>query len=185
MLKSEIIEMRLRELSMDEITGVAGGDIIVNGSPPSGGDNWWDRLPAFTYDYSSGIFSGTSYFGGGGGGGVPAAPAEPSMVDTDGDGVPDSPEIVVTGHDLDDAFQVNGNVYGVWDAPGQIATWYYWIPYDMFGFSGEYVRLGQYQVQSITVPNGPDATLSIPPSITWPAASTSWEPLPRDGEYYR
>ncbi len=100
MLKSELMEARLRVLSYDEMLSVAGGDIVVTGHRPSGGgDSWWDRIPGLTYDYTAGIFSGSSYFNYGGGGGsnstAPEPEPEPELVDTDGDGVPDSPEIVV------------------------------------------------------------------------------------------
>lgn len=106
----------MREISIDECRKVSGGSVIetivVTGAKvlrDDGGYSSWGYGGSSYGGYTS--YSGSGYYGSGGG-----AVQGPQMVDTDGDGVPDSPEIVVTASITHDQIQ---NI-------NQLAGWYQW-----------------------------------------------------------
>ncbi len=109
----------MREISLDECRRVSGGgDIVVTGrkTVPKHENNAVDDLvrirdSGWGDDYDR--FDDDS--GGRGGGGGDAA-EEPELVDTDGDGVPDSPEIVVT------ATVTHDQIHTI----NELAGWYQW-----------------------------------------------------------
>lgn len=123
----------LRELGQDELKFVAGGDIVVT-APTSGLSDMDRLLLSYAMEQQAISYSDGSSFGGGGGGYSVTVPiGEPTpytpgstddLVDTDGDGVPDSPEIVVTSTMSPEAIAALGN----------LANWYLFADLTAAGF---------------------------------------------------
>lgn len=107
----------LRELQVSEQGHVSGGDIVVTGNP--GMPEWQLQSILDRMKSSSMIDLGIKFEGSGGSG---------NWVDTDGDGVPDSPEIVVIANKV----QLEGGYYAY------IANGQYVMHFDGW-FSDHYV----------------------------------------------
>ena len=105
----------MREISIEECNAVFGGNdtITVTGNKTRPGNTDSSAIYGHMYGGSilpSGIMSNPEV-------------AEPALVDTDGDQVPDSPEIVVTA----------GVTHGQIQFLNQAAAWYQWAQNVVFG----------------------------------------------------
>lgn len=164
----------MREISLDECRRVSGGgDITVTGRrPPRHQNNAADDLVRIR----DGSGSGDDYYdrfdddsgGGGGGGGGGHAAEEPELVDTNGDGVPDSPEIVVT------ATVTHDQIHTI----NELAGWYQWGQNLALGLvAGERLMVSSLTaVQQLAAGTAISGTTSLP-SIDEAHYQANWDYL--------
>ena len=160
----------LRSLSAAELSLVAGGyssEIVVTGDTSNWWDDWgWSYWSNYGYDDNYDQYGYGDGNGGGGGG-------EGEWVDTDGDGVLDSPEIVVVGQQPTPVMLAGAeNLYGQFYDDGVVVL-SHWVPdswlQDVFNYGGHYEVMGTF-TYTVDV-NGPtanwenEAQLSHDPAI--------------------